>query len=186
MNIVKHFFIILLASLIPYLSSAQKIDSPGNSWGFALNSSYNTEINTVGLVPGASFYKEKSQFELGVGFYPFVVKNQRVVSGNFNYKYFPNGAGNKFNLFLIISGAYVNQLRKTYYPATYQYLFLGGGYGMQISLFKGVYLGTNINLGTFTHSKRTENPYKNYLGTQKLFDEFGMNLAFQANVGYRF
>ncbi|CAD5254203.1 MULTISPECIES: hypothetical protein [unclassified Imperialibacter] len=183
---MKHFFLILLASLIPYLSSAQKIDSPGNSWGFALNSSFNTEVDAVGLVPSASYYKGKSQFELGVGFYPFVVNNQRIVSGNFNYKYFPNGADDKFNLFLMMSTAYVNQLRKTYYPATYQYLFLSGGYGMQIRLIKGAYLGTSINLGTFTHSKRTENPYKNYLGTQNLFDEFGMNLDFQVNVGYRF
>jgi hypothetical protein len=186
MNIVKHYILIVMASLIPYLSSAQKSNSPGSSWGFALNSSFNTEVNAVGLVPGASYYKGKSQFELGVGFYPFVVKSQRIVGGNFNYKYFPNGADNKFNLFLIVSGAYVNQLRKAYYPATYQYLFLNGGYGMQLSLFKGAYLGTNINLGTFTNSKRTENPYKNYIGTQNIFDEFGMNLAFQVNVGYRF
>ncbi len=183
---MKHYFLILLASLIPYLSSAQKGDDTSNSWGLALNSGFNTELNTVGLVPSASYYKGKSQFELGVGVYPFVVKNQRIVSGNFNYKYFPNGADNKFNLFLMMSGAYVNQLRKTYYPATYQYLFLSGGYGMQIKLFKAAYLGTSFNLGTFTHSKRTENPYKNYLGTQNLFDEFGMTLAFQVNVGYRF
>lgn len=183
---MKYPILIILISLIPYVGSAQKSDSTSNSWGFALNSGFNTEVNAIGLVPGASFYIGKSQFELGVGFHPFVLKDQRIVSGEFNYKYFPNGTDNKYNIFLIMSCAYVNQFRKTYYPATYQYLFLSGGYGMQIRLLKGAYLGTSVNFGTFTHSKRTENPYKSYIGTHDLFDEFGMNLAFQVNVGYRF
>lgn len=183
---MKYLIIIILAILIPYLSNAQKSDNTSNRYGFALNSDFNAEVNTIGFVPSALYYKGKSQFELGIGFYPFVLKYQKMVSGNFNYKYFPNGADNKYNLFLIVSCAYVNQLRNTYYPANYQYLFLSGGYGFQMRLFKGAYLGTSINLGTFTKSKRTENPYKNYLGTQDLFEEFSMNLAFQVNVGYRF
>jgi hypothetical protein len=183
---MKYPIFILLTSLIPYLVNAQESDSKSKGWGFALNSSFNTEVDAIGFVPGASFYSGKNQFELGGGFYPFVLKDQRIVSGEFNYKYFPNGTNNKFNLFLIMSCAYVNQYKKTYYPATYQYLFFSGGYGMQIRLFKGAYLGTSVNIGTFTNSKRTENPYKDYIGTQDLFDKFGMNLAFQVNVGYRF
>ncbi len=151
-----------------------------------MNTVFYTEVNSIGLVPSVSYYKGKSQFELGVGFYPFDLDDQRIISGEFNYKYFPNGTDNKFNLFLILSCAYVNQYKKTYYPATYNYLFLSGGYGMQIRLIKGAYLGTNVNLGAFTNSKRTENPYKDYIGTQDLFDDFGMNLTFQVNVGYRF
>jgi hypothetical protein len=183
---MKYHILILLTSLIPYLGSAQKNDTESNSWGFALNSGFNTEVSAIGLVPGASCYRGKSQFEFGVGFYPFNLKDQRIVSGEFNYKYFPNGTDHKFNLFLIMSCSYVNQLRKSYYPATYQYLFLSGGYGMQIRLFKGAYLGTSVNFGAFTNSKRTENPYKNYIGTQELFDKIGMYLDFQLNVGYRF
>jgi hypothetical protein len=171
---------------MPYLGSAQKSDSIGNGYGLALNSGFNTEVNTIGFVPSVSYYRGKSQFEMGVGLYPFVLKDQKIVSGEFNYKYFPNGTDNKYNLFLIMSFAYVNQFRKTYYPATYQYLFLSGGYGMQIRLFKGAWLGTSINLGTFTNSKRTENPYKNYIGTQDLLHKFGMNLDFQVTVEYRF
>ena len=183
---MKYHILLILISLIPYIGSAQKSDSTRNSYGFALSSGFNTEVNAIRFVPSASTHRGKSQFELGVGFYPFVLQDQRIVSGEFNYKYFSNGTDNKFNLFLIVSCAYVNQFRKTYYPATYQYLFLSGGYGMQIRLFKGAYLGTSINLGTFTNSKRTENPYKNYIGTQDLFDMFGMNLDFQVNAGYRF
>jgi len=183
---MKYSLFIILISLIPYQGSAQKIDTTSNSWGFVLNSSFNTEINAIGFAPSASYFGGKSQFEMGVGYYPFRLKNQRIISGEFNYKYFPNGRTNKYNLFLILSCSYVNQLKKLYYPATYQYLFLSGGYGMQISLFKGAYLGTSVNFETFTHSKRTENPYNDYIGTQNLFDTFGMNLDFRVNIGYQF
>ncbi|MFT5779812.1 MAG: hypothetical protein ACI837_002771 [Crocinitomicaceae bacterium] len=57
---------------------------------------------------------------------------------------------------------------------------------MQISLFKGAYLGTSVNFETFTHSKRTKNPYNDYIGTQNLFDTFGSNLDFRVNIGYQF
>jgi hypothetical protein len=83
-----------------------------------LNSSFNTEINAIGFAPSASYFSEKSQFEIGIGFYPFGSKNQRIGSGEFNDKYFPNGRTNKYNLFLILSCSYVNQLKKLYFPAT--------------------------------------------------------------------
>lgn len=186
LNIMKYHIPIILTSLIPSLGSAQNMDSKSYGYGFALNSSFKTELNVIGLIPSVSYYREKSQFELGVGLYPFVLKDQRIVSGEFNYKYFPNGTDNKFNLFLIMSFSYVNQSRKTYYPATYQYLFLSGGYGMQIRLSERAYLGTSVNIGTFTNSKNSENPYNNYIGAQDLFDKFSINLDFQINIGYRF
>jgi len=120
---------------------------------------------------------------LGIGFPPFNQKEQRTVSGEFNYKYFPNGRRNKFNMYLMMSFAYINQLRKTYYPATYQYLFLHGGYGFQIRAFKNMYIGTNFNIGAFTNSKRSENPYKAYYGAENLFDKFGVSLTCQLNIG---
>lgn len=183
---MKYYILLMLSALVPYLGYAQKSDTTDTSWGLSVNSTYNTAINSIGITPSASYYRGKSQFELGVGLYPFALQNQRTVSGEFNYKYFPNGADNKFNLFLIMSCAYVNHHVKSFYPATYQYIFLSGGYGMQISVFKGAYLGTNVNLGTYTNSKRSENPYKDYIGTKDMFEKFGMNLSFQLNVGYRF
>jgi len=183
---MKYFLLLILTTLLSYAGNAQKNDPTGNGFGFALNSGINSEVNAIQIVPSASFYSGKSQFELGVGFDSFIQKDQRVVSGQFNYKYFPNGRANKFNMYLMMSFAYVNQLRKTYYPATYQYLFLNGGYGFQIRTFKGMYIGTNINIGTFTNNKRSENPYNEYYGNENLFDEFGVSLACELNVGYRF
>jgi hypothetical protein len=46
-------------------------------------------------------------------------------------------------------------------------------------------MGTNMSLGTFSYSKRSEIPYDSF-AKKDLFDEFGFNLAFQFNIGYRF
>lgn len=183
---MKYFLLIIAISVIPNLVMAQNSNSNEKRFGFALHSSINSEVNSILIIPGASFYSGKSQFELGIGFNPFFQKDQRIVSSEFNYKYFPNENKNKFNMYLMMSFSYVNQLRKTYYPATYQYFFLNGGYGFQISTLKRMYIGTNINIGTFTNSKSSENPYNEYYGNKNIFDEFELSLAWQLNVGYRF
>ena len=183
---MKFILLIIAINLIPRLAIAQESDMNFNGVGITLSSSSNSELNSILITPGISCHSGKHQLELGVGFNPFNQKDQRMLSGAFNYKYFPNGRGNKFNLYLMMSFAYVNQLRKTYYPATYQYLFLNGGYGFQIKTFKGMYFGTNINIGTFTNSKHSENPYNAYYGSENLFDEFGVSLTCQIIVGYHF
>jgi hypothetical protein len=88
-------------------------------------------------------------------------------------------------MYLITRFSYVINLREYYYPSTYNYLFLNGGYGFQSNGSKGVYMGTNITIGTFTYSKLSENPYDSYSDSQDLFEEFDLNLVFQVNVGYR-
>ena len=88
-------------------------------------------------------------------------------------------------MYLITHFSYVNNKLETYYPTTYNYLFLNGGYGFQINTFKGVYIGTNMNVGVSTHEKNSKNPYPGFT-TNDLFDKFGLNLAFQFNIGYRF
>jgi len=183
---MKYFLLIIVMSLVPNLLIAQKGDSKDNGFSLSLTSSINSEVNSILIVPSASYYKRKSQLELGVGFDSFIQKDQRIISGELNYKYFPNGRANKFNMYLTMSFAYLNQLRKTIYPANYQYLFLNGGYGFQIKTIKGIYIGTNINIGTFTNRKSSENPYNEYYGNENLFDKFGVSLTCELNVGYRF
>jgi hypothetical protein len=70
-------------------------------------------------------------------------------------------------------------------PSKYNYLFLNGGYGFQLSATKKLYLGTNFTIGTYSYSKRSEIPFEGF-AKKDLFDEFGFNLAFQFNIGYRF
>jgi hypothetical protein len=88
-------------------------------------------------------------------------------------------------MFLITRFSYINDVKETYFPTTYNYLFLNGGYGFEINAFKGVYLGTNISIGVFTYGKNSENPYLNF-AKNSMFDELGFDLAFQFNIGYRF
>lgn len=180
-------FLILIVVLLPSLVRAQTTDTTNTAGriGIAINSSLNGEVYPIRLVPSLSYLKGNSQFELGVGFHPFIRKDQRILSTEFNYKYFPNGTDNKFNMYVIGRLSYINNTRKTYYPSKYNYLFLNGGYGFQLNPTKNLYLGTNITIGTYTYGKRTEIPYEGF--TKKdLFDEFGFNLAFQFNIGYRF
>lgn len=178
-----HIFLIII-SLIPFVANAQSNDSKGN-FGFNLNSSVNGELYPIRIVPSLTYIKGKNQLELGFGFNPFVRKTQQLKSSEFNYKHFPNGTDNKFNMYLIARFSYINSTRETYYPTTYNYLFLNAGYGFEIKTFKGVYIGTNISTGIFTYSKKSDIPYEAF-ASQKLFDTYRINLAFQFNAGYRF
>jgi len=174
----------LLACLAPVVSHAETPESPGQL-GFALNSSMNGEVYPIRLVPSATYLVGRSLFEAGVGVHPFIRKDQRILSGEFNYKYFPNGLGNALNLYIIGRFSYVNNARETYYPTTYHYLFLNGGYGLMVNGQRGTYLGTNVSVGPFAYIRDSENPYDGF-ASEGLFDGMGFNLAFQFNVGYRF
>ena len=170
--------------MIPILSHSQSNDSTGRI-RFALNSSINGEVYPIRLVPTLTYIQGNSQFELGGGIHPFIRKNQKIFSGELNYKYFPNGKDRKFNMYLIGRFSYIHNSRSTYYPSRYNYLFLNGGYGFQINASKKIYLGTNFTIGTFTYGKQSEIPYDSFK-KKDLFKEFGFNLAFQFNIGFRF
>ena len=181
---MKRYILILLFGVLSLNIHAQA-DPDKGQFGFALNSGLNGEIYPIRLMPTVTYLKNKSQYELGLGFHPFLRKDQTIYSGEFNYKYFPNGTANKFNMYLVSSVSFVHNLRKTYYPTRYNYLFLNGGYGFQLTPFKNAYIGTNMSIGLFTRSKRSEVPYTSF-AKEDLFDHFGFNLAFQFNMGYRF
>lgn len=181
---MMRFLTISSIILIPLLSLGQE-KKPDGSFGFAINSGMNGEIYPIRLIPSITYLNGKSQWELGAGLHPYIHEDQRILSLELNYKYFPNGTSNKFSMYLITHFSYVNNKLETYYPTTYNYLFLNGGYGFQIDVLKGVYIGTNMNVGVFTRQKNSENPYPDF-ASNKLFDEFSLNIAFQFNIGYRF
>lgn len=181
---MKAYLLTLLIGLTSTVSIAQT-DTATNKFGFAINSSLNGEVYPIRLVPSVTYLKNKNQFELGLGIHPFIRKDQNIYSVEFNHKYFPNGTDNKFNMYLISRVSYVHNPRETYYPTTYNYLFLNAGYGFQIVPFKNAYLGTNMSIGTFSYAKKSEVPYPAFQEIA-LFDTFGFNLAFQFNIGYRF
>lgn len=181
---MKYFIFVLLIGLASVSGLAQSETTAGK-FGFALNSSLNGEVYPLRLVPSITYLNRNTQLELGAGVHPFFRKDQTIVSGEFNVKYFPNGTEQKFNMYLITSLSYLHNPRKTYYPTTYNYLFLHGGYGFQLNLSQRAYMGTNMSVGTFSYSKRSEIPYDSF-AKQDLFETFGFVLAFQFNVGYRF
>lgn len=174
--------VLVLIALSALFGNTASAGAP-RSFGVALNSSVNGEVSPMRLVPTALMQAGKSQLEAGVGLHPFIQKGEQVWSGELNYKYFPNGDSNALNLYLIGRFSYINHARETFYPTTYHYLFLNGGYGVMVSNPNGLYLGTNVTLGSFTYVRRSENPYFEADG---LFDEAGLSLAFQFNIGYRF
>jgi hypothetical protein len=184
---MKQGILIILIGLFSLFSQAQTDGNERNKGkiGVAINSSMNGEVYPIRLVPSITYIRGKSQFELGLGIHPFIRKDQNIFSGEFNYKYFPNGTEKKFNMYVIGRFSYIHNPRKTYYPTTYDYLFLNGGYGFQLTPFKNAYIGTNFTAGTYTYNKRTEAEIPGVV-EKHLFDSFGFNLAFQFNIGYRF
>jgi hypothetical protein len=181
---MKSYFLILLMAIMTQTSLAQSTATDGH-FGFALNSGFNGEVYPFRLTPSITYTKGLSQFEAGFGFHPNIRKDQKILSGELNYKIFPNGQAQKFNFYVLGQLMYLHNKRATYYPTTYNYLFLNAGYGFDLALFKGAYMGTNMSIGTFTYAKTSAVPYAAF-ATENLFESFGFNLAFQFNVGYRF
>jgi hypothetical protein len=168
-------------SSVIFAQSQDKI----KTFGAAINSSVNGEFYLFQIVPSLVYSRGKSQMELGVGFNPSDRQNQKLLSSEFNYKYYPNGKNNKFNLYFIANASLVKRTLNSYYPTVYNYFFVSGGYGFEIRPFKNTFMGTNIGIGTFTFKKNSEIPYAAF-ESQKFFDEFGYMLAFQFNLGYKF
>jgi len=174
----------LLLALVP-LTGVAADGEPAGRFGVALNTSFNGEVYPLRLVPTGTYAIGKSQLEAGVGFHPFIRKEQRVFSGEFNAKYFPNGTERALSLYLIGRLAYLNNDLETYYPTTYHYLFLNVGYGLVLSTNGRSYVGTNVTGGLFTYARRSDNPYPGF-DRNGLFQKVGVNVACQFDVGYRF
>ena len=170
----------MLGSLFSY----SQTDAEQGRIGFAINSGINGELYPIRVIPSVTYLKNKSQYEIGFGIHPYFRKDQDIYSGEFNYKFFPNGTDDKFNMYLVGNISYVHNRRETFFPTNYNYLFLNGGYGFQLVPFKNGYMGTNISIGLFTNNKKSEIPYAAF-AEKSLFEDFGFNMAFQFNIGYR-
>lgn len=150
---MKSSHLILFFFFIATLAAAQDNILERNKLGISLNSATNGAVYPPRIIPSILYHYSKHQFELGIGFHPFIQEDEKVVSSEFNYNFFSNGKAQKFNMYVLASLVYLYHLKERYFPATYHYLFLQGGYGFQINLNDKTYLGTNIRLGAFTYHK---------------------------------
>jgi hypothetical protein len=169
--------------MIAVTSLAQDLDKP-NRFGAAVNSSIWDGYRSISIAPTVTYLKGKHQFELGFGLHPFTSDNVRMLSTEFNYKYFPNGIENRFNIYFLTNFTHSNKLIRQSLDTRDNYLILTGGYGFQVKVLKNAYFGTNVNIGGLTKSRSSEDP--NYNNNQKLFDRYYLSGAIRLNIGYRF
>jgi hypothetical protein len=183
---MRNYIIIALIGLLTFTLQAQSNETPGK-FGLSLNTAFNGELPTPRIIPSVTYTKGKNQYDLGIGFQPFNLDQERLLSIELSEKHYINGMESKYNMYFISTASLVNIKRDTYYPATYNYLFLNTGYGFDVQPIPnfGLYLGTNMTIGMFTYSKQTDTP-NDMFQSQKMFREFGYNLTLQANIGYRF
>lgn len=116
----------------------------------------------------------------------------RKLGAEFNYKYFPNGLDNRFNLYFVTNLALTNTFYESvtyYYDAISQsrnHLSLMGGSGFQIKLFGKAYIRSRFNLGAMTYSSKTviEGGYPSYF--RPMFENVYLDGVIRVNIGYRF
>lgn len=179
---MKHTITIIFC-FIACATFSQANNSKGR-FGVAVNSSYLGEIESIGIAPTATFIKEKQQIELGFGFHPFTRSYHRMLSTELNYKYFPNGIENNFNLYFIGVFSFINYRISYTFDAIHNSLILAGGFGFEYKLLKHAYIGANVNLGYRTESRSAE--ISNDSFTIDFFDGSYLSGAARVHIGYRF
>ncbi len=170
-------------------------DSSENHFGVAINSSALFGLSSVSFAPTGFYYKNKHQFELGLGIHPLDDSFERKLGVEFNYKYFVNGIENRFNFYFIGRAGVVNSLRTStvVYPLVSgdyirkeNHLSATVGYGFQLKLFKGAYLGTDINIGGATRNVDSKNTATGSNYFSPMFKSFYLERVIQLSIGYRF
>jgi len=181
---MKQSLFVLLITLLPFCLLAQSNSAHGR-WGVEITSSLHNELTPIRLGPTLTYTKGNNQYNMGVSMAPSTSNGQRILSVDYRNKHFLNGTDQKYSLYLTTGASYIRNERETFFPTTYNYLFFDAGYGFQVNVIGGMYLGTNVIAGLFTYQRNTENPLEGFAST-RLFEEWGFQLGFQFNMGYRF
>ncbi|MDG1333499.1 MAG: hypothetical protein P8P74_14280 [Crocinitomicaceae bacterium] len=189
---MKNSILIICLFSISLVSAQEESKAQDKHYGFAINSSLSGTLNSLSVAPTGFLYVNKHQLELGLAIHPGrISSNNRNLGVEFNYKYFPNGIANRFNMYFTTNLTLTNQHYEQNYSG-YRYerrtnfLNLTGGYGFQVSLFKKAYVGTSLNVGVMTCRDNIKNSYgySNYVSP--MFNEFYLDAAVRLNIGYRF
>jgi hypothetical protein len=192
-HLIALFFLICFS-----FSLQSQTETNKKEWhfGVAINSGFALSAGALNTNPTGTFYINRHQVELGFGFYPLNTKKSndlRLMGGQLNYKFYPNGIHKRFSLY------FMNGLTYTYkvgvdkhlhiddlnqYVITTQnkdkYLSLISGFGFDVKIFKNGYMGSCLNFGLTTSNSSLE------LLSTKHFQTIGLNGALRLNIGYRF
>lgn len=158
-------------------------------FGATINSSLLADVGSFSVAPTATYYSNGSEFGLGFAIHPFKIEHPRIIGVELSYRYYPNGISNRFNLFFEVNSTYTNYFRdhlyiNNNYQTTYQFLDLLGGYGFELKVFDGLYLGTSLNIGGATRSRKDTGSGAIY--NYGLFEQFDLDGAIRLRIGYRF
>lgn len=172
-------------------------------YGVNLTSSISTSLNllTSGIL--ATYRINKHQLEFGPKLF-MSDRNyyDRLVGTEFNYRYYPNSAHNRFNLFFLANFDYINLYKVSDYEGyiyeTGQFVpvnkktnehnfILNLGYGFHANLFKGLYIGNNIGAGfALERFKVVRNSVEPTINGTSRYTNFDLSFLFTISLGYRF
>ena len=159
-------------------------------FGVSVNTSLALAYGSLSFAPTVFFYADKHQFELGFGIYPFEGHELGKMGVEFNYKYFYNGIENRFSPYFMGRAGYVNSVYMNAFLANdtrhENHVTLTAGYGVQMKLIKGAYIGTNVSLGGATNNYYVNKSNSESQEFMPMFNDFYLEAVAQLTIGYRF
>ena len=201
---MNNYIFTFLVCLLTFTLTAQP-DSiqKDRQLGVSVNPSYAEYLSSIPIAVVITYRINKHQLELGPKFnYMDWHDSDQQFGTEFNYRYYPNGVHNRFNLFFLfnfdyryINGKYDYTLYTGYPPQVVtvnskkdsHFFVFNGGYGFQANLFKGIYIGTYIGGGIYTERSHSINssiePAFNS-SYRSNYKEFSFLLA--GSLGFRF
>lgn len=196
--------IIIVLTFISNVGLAQKdTNNLKRSFGVSLNTSISRYSYHFPTSLVLSFKVRNNQFELGPKFPLMRGKYYKRQMGlEFNYRYYPNGIKNRYSMFFLVNSDFYQKLLVREYQnasanplyagtvnqrATTNYYTLNLGYGIQVNLFKGMYLGSNIGVGILLedYDDNRTSTNKN-LNSRKGDFSKEFNFIGAISLGYRF
>ena len=185
-QIMRLFLLFVLLLILNKTGISQEELSTPKKWGITLASYANTEVYPVQILPGVSYSLGKSEFYFGLGFHPVINEEQRIISGNFKYRYYHHNRSKLFSGFIVGSMNYVQNRRKNYFTLRGNYMLLQAGYGFSFRIKPHFYLSSYIAFGPYGYWRKTNNPYPFEERNGSLFDRRGFLFSGQVGYDYRF
>lgn len=153
---------------------------------------YGLNINTVfhgdqfSFLQGPAFVLEKNKNQVEIGMlYNTFDRSKNALGGQFNFKHFPNGKSDKFNLFFLLNTTFLNSSTDSTNPITKNQWSFNGGYGFRQRIKDKLYYNTSLSFGILTQSSDQEASLPVDLIEEKIFNSWYLNYEIAFSLGYR-